>query len=78
MYGFEDVTRYDADLKSTKHAGYESCKWAIERVVTQGCPIGARWNDSQGGWWTWDDDGSSYGVDPTLETTSEKVLGTGE
>ena len=62
----EDVLWYDTQLQGKNHASYSECKWAIEKIVLRGCPLDGRY--SQGGWFQFEDDGSTYGIDPTHES----------
>ncbi|KAL8735185.1 MAG: hypothetical protein Q9166_001061 [cf. Caloplaca sp. 2 TL-2023] len=67
--GFEDVVWYDMQLQGKRHARYGECKWVIEKIVLEGCPMGGNTGDaSQGGWFQFEDDGTTYGVDPTFES----------
>ena len=46
------------------------CEFAMGRIV-QGCPVDAN-AATQGGWWQFQDDGTSYGLDPTNNVYREE------
>lgn len=54
--------QYYATLMSNQYATSEQCNWAINKVMEQ-CPKGD-YNDTQGGWWEYANDHTTYGVDP--------------
>ncbi|KAL8848496.1 MAG: hypothetical protein Q9221_006498 [Calogaya cf. arnoldii] len=70
--GAERVVWYDMQLQGKTHANYAECRWAIEKIVLKGgCPdTGGTGGSSFGGWWQFEDDGSTVGVDPTHESAS--------
>lgn len=61
---------YDMQLQGRTHAGYSECKWVMEKIVLEGgCPWGGNTGEaSQGGWFQFEDDGTTFGVDPTFES----------
>ncbi|CAL8580749.1 hypothetical protein XPA_006469 [Xanthoria parietina] len=69
-FGYEDVLWYDMQLQGRTHAGYSECKWVMEKIVLEGgCPWGGNTGEaSQGGWFQFEDDGTTFGVDPTFES----------
>lgn len=79
-YGYETVTWYDTQLQGPTHANYGECKWAIEKIVLEGgCPWGGNSGKaSLGGWFQFEDDGSTYGVDPTFESSSGRSRNEGQ
>ncbi|KAI4248216.1 MAG: hypothetical protein L6R42_009372 [Xanthoria sp. 1 TBL-2021] len=79
--GFEDVLWYDMQLQGRTHAGSGECQWAIEKVVSEGggCPWGGNTGKaSQGGWFRFEDDGTTFGVDPTFESLSGRARSEGQ
>lgn len=78
---------FDSDLKGPKHATTEDCVWALTFVkeecriwtvkeYTKGYRGGQKAQKgtyyTQGGWWQFEDDGSTYGVDPAYMTADGK------
>ncbi|KAL9584185.1 MAG: hypothetical protein Q9212_002276 [Teloschistes hypoglaucus] len=53
--------RYDAEFRSAKHATSEECQWVFQKIV-QTCH--GQKTFSRGGWFQFDDDGTTYGLDP--------------
>ncbi|KAI4200939.1 MAG: hypothetical protein LQ350_003625 [Teloschistes chrysophthalmus] len=52
--------RYDAEFRSAAHATSEECQWVFEKII-QTCHGQKMY--SRGGWFQFDDDGTTYGLD---------------
>ncbi|KAL8999919.1 MAG: hypothetical protein Q9169_001325 [Polycauliona sp. 2 TL-2023] len=76
----EQVLWYDVQLQGAAHASYAECKWVMEKIVLEGgCPWGGNTGRaSQGGWFQFEDDGTTYGVDPTFESVSGRSWSDGQ
>ena len=55
--------QYYATFLSARYANTADCLWAMGKVI-EGCPKGD-YNDTQGGWWEFANDKSTYGMDPS-------------
>ncbi|KAL8948491.1 MAG: hypothetical protein Q9222_005323 [Ikaeria aurantiellina] len=60
-----EYPRFDMQLMGPTHANTAECVWALKHIL-DACPKGAH-QDSQGGWWEFEDDGSTFGLDPTVD-----------
>ncbi|KAL8709600.1 MAG: hypothetical protein Q9220_005692 [cf. Caloplaca sp. 1 TL-2023] len=60
-----EYPRFDMQLMGPTHANSSECIWALSHIL-DACPKGVH-QDSQGGWWQFKDDGSTFGLDPTVD-----------
>lgn len=59
------TTYYELDMSATlmsaTHANSSECEWAFARIIDI---CHGQHLDSRGGWWQFQDDGTTYGIDP--------------
>ena len=63
--------KFDTVLATPKHATTTDCTYSMYKVLN-GCPKGD-YNDTQGGWWEFADDGTTFGMD--VQRTVDYVEG---
>ncbi len=63
---------YSANWQAVKHANTADCEFALQRVTDICYGTGSNEGSTFGGWWKYDDDGTSYGVDPAQSNGGNK------
>ncbi|CAF9934079.1 MAG: hypothetical protein HETSPECPRED_009099 [Heterodermia speciosa] len=55
------VVSFTGDIKSAARANSNDCTYAMQRIIDI---CHGEHEDTRGGWWQYDSDGTTYGVDP--------------
>ncbi|KAL8999206.1 MAG: hypothetical protein Q9169_001871 [Polycauliona sp. 2 TL-2023] len=73
--GRDNIVKYDMQLQGPTHARVENCEWVFHKIVEDGaCRSTPRlpwFKQSKGGWFQFEDDGTTFGMDPTDENSMD-------